>query len=381
MKVVEAPMTSQAHGQPSVGFAAHHQAARVEVTRVAVRAWSARTAFGDLRATWQGLLSGRSINDHAPCDGVAVPRRCAQLGLLVARNAACRLQDGAGVVVGTSKGSVEDWLSGTVSPDGLGDIAGSVASALGLSGPRLTVSAACASGLHALARGAMMIRSGEARQVLVVAAEASVHPLFLGSFQRLGVLAQPGAGCRPFDRNRTGFYMSEAAAAVLLEAEPDADDGNSPSICVDRFALGADATHLTGGDPGMPALRHLLRRVVDGRPLDLVHAHGTGTPTNDEAELAAMEATLVEQATPPALYSHKAALGHSLGAAGLLSVVINCQSHATGLVPPNVRTLDPLPASRVSLSREVVRRPVGRSLAVAAGFGGALAAVALSNGG
>jgi 3-oxoacyl-[acyl-carrier-protein] synthase II len=377
MKFVEAPMTSKAHGQPSVGVV---RAAGAR--RVAVRAWGAVTVLGDWDATWAGLMSGACIEDHAryPADASSTESRAGALARrAVASLGAVALDADAAVVVGTSKGSIEGWLEGDVSATGLADVADSVSRQVGSRGPRLTVCAACASGLHALIRAAMMIRSGEARQALVVAAEASVHPLFLGSFQRLGVLAQPGDGCRPFDRNRTGFYMSEAAAAVLLEAEPDGDDCNSPPISVDRFALGADATHLTGGDPTMPALRHLLRRVVDGRPLDLVHAHGTGTPTNDESELAAIESTLVDQAIPPALYSHKGALGHSLGAAGLLSVVINCQSHATGLVPPNVRTLDPLPASRVSLSREAVRRPVGRSLAIAAGFGGALAVVALSN--
>jgi hypothetical protein len=58
-------------------------------------------------------------------------------------------------------------------------------------------------------------------------------------------------------------------------------------------------------------------------------------------------------------------------------VVINCQAHATGTVPPNTQTLDPLPATRVSVSRDAVRRPIRRSLAIAAGFGGATAVVGL----
>ena len=57
-----------------------------------------------------------------------------------------------------------------------------------LDGPSLTVSCVCASGLHALIRATMMIQSGEAERVLVVAAEASVHPMFVASFKRLGVL-------------------------------------------------------------------------------------------------------------------------------------------------------------------------------------------------
>lgn len=345
--------------------------------RVALRSWSALTPLGDASATWRGLLSGRFLSDHARFEEISRPGRAGQLARRVALDAAGKgLATDAAVVVGTSKGSVEDWLTERPAPAGLADIAAHVAASLGLHGPRLTVSAACASGLHALIRGAIMIRSGEARQVLVVAAEASVHPLFLGSFQRLGVLARPGEGCRPFDRGRTGFYMSEAAAAVVLEGV----DSGAPApgtIFVDRFALGGDATHLTGGGAELLTLRHLLARVIDRRPVDLVHGHGTGTPANDEAELAAIESEVVDQSTPPSLYSHKAALGHSLGAAGLVSVVINCQAHATGTVPPNVRTGDPLPARRVTISRELTRRPVRRSIAVAAGFGGATAVVSL----
>jgi 3-oxoacyl-[acyl-carrier-protein] synthase II len=363
----------KAHGQPSVGFRRPEK-----IPRVAIRAWSARTAFGDLRSTWEALLSGRFVNDHTRCEDVRRPRRCSQLARVIAREAAGHLHGDAALVVGTSKGSVEDWLDGSVSTDGLADIARDVADALQLRGPRLTVSAACASGLHALARGALMISSGEARQVLVVAAEASVHPLFLGSFQRLGVLAKPGEGCRPFDRNRSGFYMSDAAAAVLLEASDDGDDAPG-AIHVDRFALGGDATHLTGGDPQLRTLRHLLAKVVDGRPLDLVHAHGTGTPANDDAELAAIESALDGASPRPALYSHKGALGHSLGAAGLLSVAINCQAHASGTVPSNIQTRDPIPATRVTLARDVVRRSIRRSVAIAAGFGGATAVVSLAS--
>jgi 3-oxoacyl-[acyl-carrier-protein] synthase II len=361
---------AKARGEPSAGTGRSRC-----VPRVAVRKWSARTVFGDLGETWDALLSGRHISDHARIPGVTGTGRLKQAAAM-----RVMLADGidpdAALVVGTSKGSVEDWLNGHVWPTGLADVAAAITALNCLRGPRLTVSAACASGLLALIRGALLIRFGEARQVLVVAAEASVHPLFLGSFQRLGVLAKPGDGCRPFDRRRSGFYMSEAVATVLLEA-----DGESEPACgtvyVDRFAFGGDAAHLTGGDPHLLTLRRLLRDVVDGRPVDLVHAHGTGTPANDEAELAAIESALVGGHGRPAVFSHKGAIGHSLGAAGLLSVVINCQAHATGTVPPNVQTREPVPTSRVVLARDVVQRPIRRSLAIAAGFGGATAVVSL----
>ena len=101
---------------------------------------------------------------------------------------------------------------------------------------------------------------------------------------------------------------------------------------------------------------------------------------NDPVELAAIEATVVPGETP-SVYSHKGALGHSLGASGLVSVVLNCEAHRHGVVPPNVQTTTPLPAERVRIERGAVERPVRRSVAIAAGFGGAMAAVSLVGGG
>jgi 3-oxoacyl-[acyl-carrier-protein] synthase II len=247
-----------------------------------------------------------------------------------------------------------------------------------LDGAALTVSAACASGLHALIRGAMMIHGGEADRVLVVAAEASVHPLFLASFNRLGVLPPEGLGCRPFDEDRAGFLMSEAAAAVCLESvESHRPPGTYARI--DRFALGGDATHMTGGDPAGATLRNLLARVVDARPVDLIHAHGTGTTFNDPLELAAFDEVVASASDErsPCVYSHKGALGHSLGAAGLVSVALNCMMHATRVVLPNVQTKRPLAIRRVQISPDAKVQATRRSIAVAAGFGGPTAAISL----
>ena len=80
---------------------------------------------------------------------------------------------------------------------------------------------------------------------------------------------------------------------------------------------------------------------------------------------------------PPLVYSHKGALGHSLGAAGLVAVALSCLMHRHGIVPPNVRTTAPLPAKRLRIAPEAVRADVRRSVAVAAGFGGAVAAISL----
>jgi 3-oxoacyl-[acyl-carrier-protein] synthase II len=356
--------------------------------------------------TWAELCRGAYITDHSPVP-CACPEGSPRVNHL-AQVAACEAlasagwsaqqRAAAGIVVGTSKGPAEHWLN---RPAGLSDLAqatqvptaaliGETAATLAAEfgmhdGTRLTISAACASGLHALIRGAMLIRFGEAERVLVVAAEASVHPLFLGSFRRLGLLPRPGHGCRPFDQDRAGFLMSEAAAAVCLEGKPDdlgRHTGDSGPVIaqIDRFQMGGDATHLTGGDPHARALSRLLRGVVAGDYPDLIHAHGTGTRANDAAELAAIESAVVGAQTPAAVYSHKGALGHSLGAAGLVSVVINCLSAQAGTVPPNVRTTRPIAARHVTIERAVVHRHITRSIAIAAGFGGSVAVLSLQHG-
>ncbi|HSU67142.1 MAG TPA: beta-ketoacyl synthase N-terminal-like domain-containing protein [Tepidisphaeraceae bacterium] len=335
--------------------------------------------------TWAALLVGRSIHTHSKVPLQTPPgvSRVTSLAIRAAREAvgSADVSDAA-LVVGTSKGPVESWLkTPSTSSDvegpvsfGLSSVATDLARELSITGPKLTLSAACASGLHALIRGTMMIQSGEASRVLVVAAEASVHPLFLASFARLGVLPPDGLGCRPFDQSRAGFLMSEAAAAVVLEKSSDA-----PGVCVDRCAFGADATHLTGMDPEGRMIRHAIRACLGDDPLELIHAHGTGTTVNDPIELSALDDLVPPSQRAASVYSHKGALGHSLGAAGLVSVVLNVMSHRTSIVPPNVKTTDPLPVERLCLRSDATPRPIRRSLTIAAGFGGAIAAVTLRN--
>jgi 3-oxoacyl-[acyl-carrier-protein] synthase II len=369
--------------------------------------------------TWNALVAGRAISDHAKVEAFNGPARSFDMASRVAQEAigharwgTLSADDSTALIVATSKGPVENWLavgaaglgttrrlsvssSFTAPPGqfenrtfGLAQIATHLADEFHLSGPRLTLSAACASGLHGLIRASMMIESGEVRRAIVVAVEASVHPLFLANFERLGVLAPAGRGCRPFDLHREGFLMSEAAAAVCLERDDEFSPGNTR---IDRYALGGDATHLTGGDPDGQTLRYLFRRVMDGRRVELIHAHGTGTVLNDTVELNAIEAVTesvrnadptgaLESHRPPvALYSHKGALGHSLGASGLVSVVINCIAQWHGVVPGNVNTSEPMRCKGVEIGRHVRKIELERSVAIATGFGGPTAVIGLAS--
>ncbi len=358
------------------------------------------------KRTWEALLSGRCIADHArvPMETHGNLSRISTIAIHAAQEAiawsgwdteAMASEDTA-IIVGTSKGPIEAWISpspqanhamdasmGRLDQYGLSAVADDLGREMKFGpGPRMTLSAACASGVHAVIRAAMMIRSGSIRRALVVAAESSLHPIFVGSFRRLGVLAS--GGCRPFDRDRDGFLMSEAAAAICLESSITPNASDRAFAAIDRFALGADAKHLTGGDPSGSTLKRLLREVlidpVDPPP-DLVHAHGTGTILNDPMELAALDAVLGDSARngAPYIYSHKGALGHSLGAAGMVAIVLNCLSHRHGIIPGNVQTRNPLVSRSVTIGRESERRSVRKSIAMAAGFGGPTAVIGLTS--
>ena len=177
--------------------------------------------------------------------------------------------------------------------------------------------------------------------------------------------------------------MSEAAAALTMEAvgESTARSRRRAYAIIDRFALAGDATHLTGSDSAGRTLRRVLASAINRGPVDLIHAHATGTVLHDPVELAAIETNLIQQDAEPFIYSHKGALGHSLGAAGMISLVINCMIHREGIVPGNVRTQAPLPIRGARIDASPVAGKFRRSIVTASGFGGTIAAVALSDAG
>ena len=113
--------------------------------------------------------------------------------------------------------------------------------------------------------------------------------------------------------------------------------------------------------------------------MDWVHAHGTGTRLHDPMEWDAIDAALGPLGPAVPVYSHKGALGHTLGASGLVAVVLNCLAHHGGVIPGNIRSLRPLPSNRAKLNPACLTHTVKHSLVLAAGFGGPAGAIGLSS--
>jgi len=295
-------------------------------------------------------------------------------------------EDRIAVVVGTALGGVEEIehaLAGDDSPrrvlDGLYDApAHALADWLGVRGPVLTVSAACASGATALGIGADLLREGAAD--LVVAGGYDVLCRFvLRGFDVLRALTRERV--RPFDRRRSGLLLGEAAGLLLLARERDA---RGPRLGRLRgHGSASDASHVAAPDPGGRGLEAAIRAALaeaDVAPgdLDFVSAHGTGTPLNDRIETAVLRRVLGPRASAIPVNSIKGALGHTMGAAAALEAIMCLLAAREGLIPPTVGYEEPDPACDLDYVPGGCRPARPRlMLSTSLGFGGCNAALVL----
>ena len=250
---------------------------------------------------------------------------------------------------------------------------------LGFSGPAMIVSNACASGANAIGHASDLIRSGFADIVLAGGFEALCELVYCG-FDSLQALA-PDA-CKPFDTHRRGLMLGEGAAFLVLEsATHAAARGAKPKGRVAGYGHSTDTHHITQPDPTGAPLEACIRQALDRAGLQTsdigyINAHGTGTPFNDSAEAAAFARVFTEN--PPRLSSTKAAIGHTLGAAGTLEAVFSFLALQTRRIPPQIHTTDPIPEVAEWLAKpgEVLEK--NAVLSVNLGFGGSNAALVLT---
>ena len=364
----------------------------------------------DLDTFWSGLLGGGDAltaierfrtddlrvgrgGEIKKLPAVAAGLRSRASALLVGAAADLRARgrlgaadDRIAVVVGTALGGVEEIehaLTGDDSPrrvlDGLYDApAHALADWLGVRGPVLTVSAACASGATALGVGADLLREGAAD--LVVAGGYDVLCRFvLRGFDVLRSLTRERV--RPFDRRRSGLLLGEAAGLLLLARERDA---RGPRLGRLRgHGSASDASHIAAPDPGGRGLEAAIRAALaeaDVAPgdLDFVSAHGTGTPLNDRIETAVLRRVLGPRASAIPVNSIKGALGHTMGAAAALEAIMCLLAAREGLIPPTVGYEEPDPACDLDYVPGGCRPARPRlMLSTSLGFGGCNAALVL----
>jgi 3-oxoacyl-[acyl-carrier-protein] synthase II len=350
-------------------------------------------------ALWSGLAEGRdglrpirrfSTQGFRVQIGGLVPEReastaspdalCLEFAAWAAREAwsDARLGEGSvaaeriALVLGTSPSEHE--LAAHELTERLGD-------ALGVKGPRVTVSTACASSTNALGIAAELLDGGVADVVLAGGADV-LTPLLFAGFHALGVLS--AEKCAPFSFPH-GTSLGEGAGFVVLEPVRSTRAGRRIRARLLGYGLACDAYHDTSPDPTgagvaralFGALRHAA---LPPERVGYVNAHGTGTSANDPAEWRALLKVFGERARELPVSSSKSMLGHAQAAAGALELCATILAMERGCLPQTLHFTRPrqhAPSDPVSSSAP---RACDYHYAVStnSAFGGANAALVVS---
>ena len=194
--------------------------------------------------------------------------------------------------------------------------AASIASHFGNSNLPLCVSNACTSGVSALIVAKRLLECGAYDHAVVTGADVQ-SPFIVSGFQSFKALSTEP--CRPFDRDRAGLNLGEAAATIILTAKKPAPG----EWTLAGGAINNDANHISGpsrtGEGALRALQHALGD-FDTAQLAFVNAHGTATPYNDEMEAIAIHRAGLDAVPVGSLKPH---FGHTMGAAGILETIVS----------------------------------------------------------
>lgn len=219
-----------------------------------------------------------------------------------------------------------------------------VAREWGLKADCLVFSNACAAGNYALGHAFDRIRAGRVDVALAGGSDAFSQIAYTG-FGRMLLLAPEK--CQPFDKNRKGIVIGEGAGMLALESLEHARARDARiHACLLGYALSCDAHHMT--IPRREALVEIMQCAlrncgIGPEDVDLISAHGTGTPANDQTEAAAIGEVFGERAARLPVNSIKSMLGHTMGAASALEAISCVMSVAEGRIAPtiNFETPDP----------------------------------------
>jgi len=226
--------------------------------------------------------------------------------------------------------------------------AAEIAREFGLTGPALMFSTACAAGNYAIGYGSDLIRTGRADLVLAGGSDAFSKVAFTGFNQFKAVAPEK---CQPFDLNRKGMMVAEAAGILILESLERAEARQAPVYGeVAGYGLSCDAHHMTTSSvEGVAACmeKALQEAGCAAGDVDYISAHGTGTPTNDKNECAAISLVFGDRAKTVPTSSIKSMIGHTMGAASALEAVVCALAVKYDMIPPTINYETPDPACAI----------------------------------
>ena len=253
-----------------------------------------------------------------------------------------------------------------------GDSSKKIAQYLGLKESFVTtISTACSSAANAIMMGARMIKSGQLERVIVGGTD-SLSKFTINGFKTLLILSDTYSA--PFDDDRKGLNLGEAAAYLVLESEELVQKtGKKVLGYVKGYGNANDAYHQTAssehGDGAVLAMEKALKVAkIPATAIDYVNAHGTATPNNDLSEGRAL--IRLFNGKVPEFSSTKASTGHTLAAAGGVEAVYSVLALQNDTIFPNLNYKTPMKEFELDPITEVTKKPLRNVLSNSFGFGG-----------
>lgn len=261
--------------------------------------------------------------------------------------------------------------------------AGQISMRHNLRGPNFAVVSACASSTNAIMEAYNLLRLGKADIILTGGSEAVISEAGVGGFNAMKAMSErnddPKSASRPYDKDRDGFVMGEAAGMLVLEELEHAKARGARIYCeIAGTGATADAHHITAPHPEGLGARNVMRAALEDAgmnadEIDYINTHGTSTPIGDGAEVKAITQVFGDHAYKLNISATKSMTGHCLGAAGVIEAIASIKAVMHDVIPPTINhfTDDPELDPKLNFTfNKPQSRIVRAALSNTFGFGG-----------
>lgn len=254
-----------------------------------------------------------------------------------------------------------------------------------LKGINFTVSAACASGSHAIGLAYLFIKTG-LQDCIIAGGAQEINHLSMGNFDALSAFSTfesaPAKASRPFDRSRDGLVPSGGAATVILESLESAQKRGAPVLGeIIGYGFSSNGEHISNPTVNGPvrSLQMALRDAgLMANEIDYINAHATSTPAGDASEAKAIYEVFGENG--PHVSSTKSMTGHECWMAGASEIVYSMLMMQNSFIAPNINFENPdEDSSRINVVKSTLERNINVFLSNSFGFGGTNSSIIVKN--
>lgn len=266
---------------------------------------------------------------------------------------------------------------------------GQIAIKHGFHGPNFSLSTACSSASDAIGMAYRLIQSNQIHAMVCGGAEGGITPLVLSGFSNMKALSKnnenPQNACKPFDKNRDGFIMSEGSAMLVLESLDNAKKRGATILAeIIGYGITNDAYHITQPhNEGVGATSAINLALKDGGinkdEVSYINAHGTSTYYNDMIETKAIKQVFGRDIAKNLLVSStKSMTGHMLGATGAIEAITCIYAINNGIIPPTINYETPDPECDLNyVPNKSIESDLNITISNSFGFGGHNSVLAL----